>query len=64
MASDDRIDITDTNQSAFTWACRKYESEKYIFAEDYDKQKIKEKILKTHRIKDSIEKVINKFCFY
>ncbi|XP_057315495.1 dihydroxyacetone phosphate acyltransferase-like [Hydractinia symbiolongicarpus] len=53
---EDWIDITDTHQFDVLWAFRKYECPKYMFAGEYNRQKIKESVLKAHRIKDAIEK--------
>ena len=63
MANNDWFDVTHTSQSDISWAFRKYSTPKYIFAEDYDIPKIKEKILKTRRIKDAIEKVSFQYIY-
>lgn len=60
----DWIDITDTHQFDVLWAFRKYECPKYMFAGEYSRQKIKESVLKTHRIKDAIEKVNSYFNLF
>ena len=55
----DWINVLDTGQTDLFWAMRKYKYPKYMFADDYNRQKVKEDILKSHRIKDAIAKV----CF-
>lgn len=53
----DWVDITDFDEWDITWVRRKYKCPKYLFAEQYDRNEIRRKILKSHRIKDTIEKV-------
>lgn len=51
------VDIKETNSWDSVWSFRPYKCEQYMFAEDYDRDEIKRKVLKSHRIKDTIEKV-------
>ena len=53
----DWVNILDTGQTDFCWALRNYQYPKYEFKEDYNRQKVKEDIMKSHRIKDAIQKV-------
>lgn len=53
----DWIDITDFKECDFKWALRNYECPQYMFAEEYKRDEIRARILKSHRIKDTIEKV-------
>lgn len=57
----DWVNVLDTGQSDLPWAFRNYQCPKYMFAEDYNRSKVKEDILKSHRIKDAIEKVLMEF---
>ena len=52
------INVLDINQSLFSWTFRKYQCPQYIFAEKYDLDSIKQKILNSHRIKDAVEQVM------
>jgi len=54
----DWLDVTEVNQSDITWIFKKYECPKYMFAGEYNNAQVKEKILKTHRIKDAISQHI------
>ena len=54
----DWVDVTDLKQSDIFWSLfHNYESPSYMFAEKYDRNLVKKKILATHRIQDVIEKV-------
>ena len=55
--SKDWINISDTKQWDSKWASRPYKCESYMFAEQYDRNEIKRKVLESHRMKDTIEKV-------
>ena len=53
----DWINISDTKEWDSIWALRSYKCESYMFAAQYDRNEIKKKILESHRMRDTIEKV-------
>eukprot|EP00111_Clytia_hemisphaerica_P017841 TCONS_00052753-protein len=54
--SKDWVDMADTGTCDSRWIFRDYKCEKYMFAEDYDRNEIKMRVLESHRVKDTIEK--------
>lgn len=56
-SSKDWIDISNTKKWDSIWAFRSYKCENYMFAEKYDRNEIKKKVLESHRMRDTIEKV-------
>jgi len=57
VSDKDWVDITDFQEFDITWVNRKYTCEKYLFAEEYSRDEIKKRILDSHRMRDTIEKV-------